>query len=71
MLPLVGSTIVPPGRSCPEASAALTIARAILSFTDPPGLRYSSFANTGAVMPAVTAFSLTSGVPPTTAARFS
>jgi len=38
VLPLVGSTIVPPGFSAPEASASSIIGSAILSFTEPPGL---------------------------------
>ena len=46
MLPEVGSTMVPPGFSSPEASAASTICRAMRSFTDPPGLRYSTLAST-------------------------
>ena len=46
MLPEVGSTIVPPGWSSPDASAASIIRLAMRSFTDPPGLRYSTFAST-------------------------
>src|SRR6266566_2541020 len=46
VLPDVGSMIVPPGRSAPEASAASTIRSAILSFTEPPGLMYSTLAST-------------------------
>ena len=46
VLPLVGSTIVPPGRSSPDCSAASIIRSAIRSFTDPPGLRYSTLAST-------------------------
>ncbi len=46
MLPDVGSTIVPPGWSSPEASAASIIRVAIRSFTEPPGLRYSIFPST-------------------------
>ena len=65
VLPDVGSTITPPGLSSPEASAASTIFNAIRSFTDPPGLRYSTFARTVAAMPFVTEVSLTSGVSPT------
>ena len=38
--------IVPPGWSSPLASAASTIRTAIRSFTEPPGLRYSTFART-------------------------
>src|SRR5437667_1359604 len=44
VLPEVGSTIVPPGRSFPSRSAASSIASPIRSFTEPPGFRYSSFA---------------------------
>ena len=61
--------IVPPGRSAPEASAASTMRSAIRSFTDPPGLKYSTLASTaGAPPPAAQARhlrSLTSGVLPT------
>ncbi len=46
VLPEVGSTIVPPGCSSPDASAASTIRAAIRSFTEPPGLRYSTLAST-------------------------
>ena len=46
MLPLVGSTIVPPGLSAPDCSASSIIRSAIRSFTDPPGLRYSTLART-------------------------
>ena len=54
VLPEVGSTIVPPGCSAPEASAASIIRVAMRSFTDPPGLRYSTLASTsGPVAPAV------------------
>src|SRR5262249_36201721 len=57
--------------SAPEASAASTMRSAIRSFTDPPGLKYSTLASTsGAPRPTapstrVTARSLTSGVLPT------
>ena len=44
VLPDVGSTIVPPGRNSPEASAASTMRRAIRSFTLPPGFMYSTLA---------------------------
>jgi hypothetical protein len=37
VLPLVGSTIVPPGLSLPSRSAASIIPVAILSLTLPPG----------------------------------
>ena len=46
VLPEVGSTMVPPGWSSPEASAASIIRVAIRSFTEPPGLRYSTLAST-------------------------
>src|SRR5687768_1467803 len=68
VLPLVGSTIVPPGFSAPLASAASTMRTAMRSFTEPPGLRYSSLASTsGASGPRsrVTEVSRTSGVLPT------
>ena len=46
MLPEVGSTIVPPGWSAPDSSAASIIRVAIRSFTEPPGLKYSTLAST-------------------------
>src|SRR6056297_224721 len=47
VLPLVGSTIVPPGSSWPSRSAARIISNAGRSFADPPGLVDSFFiANT-------------------------
>ena len=64
MLPDVGSTMVPPGWSTPVASAASTIVRAMRSFTDPPGLRYSILASTVAGTPSVTRSSRTNGVLP-------
>ena len=64
VLPLVGSTIVPPGCSAPEASASSIIRTAMRSFTEPPGLKYSTFATTVAAMPSVTERSRTSGVSP-------
>ena len=57
--------MTPPGCSAPEASAASTIASAIRSFTDPPGLKYSTLASTVAAMPSVTLVRRTSGVFPT------
>src|SRR3954451_17769473 len=68
VLPLVGSTIVPPGFSAPLASAASTMRTAIRSFTEPPGLRYSSLASTSGASgrsSRVTDVSRTSGVLPT------
>jgi hypothetical protein len=66
VLPLVGSTIVEPGRRTPSFSAFSTMARAILSFTDPPGLSDSSLTSTSAPDFGTTRFSRTSGVPPMT-----
>ena len=51
VLPEVGSTIVPPGWSSPEASAASIIRSAMRSFTEPPGFRYSTFASTRGASP--------------------
>ena len=65
VLPLVGSTMVPPGFSAPLSSAASIMRRAMRSFTEPPGLKYSTLARTVALMPLVTLLSLTSGVLPT------
>ena len=65
VLPEVGSTIVPPGLSSPDRSAASTIRSAMRSLTLPPGLKYSTFASTVAATPSASAFSLTSGVFPT------
>lgn len=65
VFPLVGSTIVPPGLSAPLSSAASIMRRAMRSFTEPPGLKYSTLARTVALMPLVTLLSLTSGVLPT------
>ena len=68
MLPLVGSTITDRPRSiCPAASAASIIATPIRSLTEPPGLKYSSFAQTSPGNPSPSRRSATSGVPPTTA----
>ena len=41
VLPEVGSTIVPPALSAPEASAASTIDSAMRSLIEPPGLARS------------------------------
>ena len=66
MFPLVGSTMVIPGFSMPDASAAVTIDSAVLSFTLPAGLADSSFAHTSTPFGGATRFSLTTGVSPTT-----
>ena len=65
MLPDVGSTIVPPGRSLPSRSAASIIARPIRSLTEPPGFRYSSFASRVGATSAPNRSSRTIGVCPT------
>src|SRR5712692_5611332 len=46
VLPLVGSTSVPPGLSTPRRSASSTMATAMRSLTLPPGLSDSTFAST-------------------------
>src|SRR5689334_16889556 len=76
VLPLVGSRIVSPGRSRPAASAERTIHSAARSFTDPVGLRSSSFAHSrtsGAPGSAAgdSRGSPTSGVPPQASSRLS
>src|SRR5439155_1184893 len=65
VLPDVGSTIVPPGRSLPSRSAASIMRRPIRSLTEPPGFRYSSFASTVASIPRTRRWRRTSGVLPT------
>ena len=45
VFPLVGSIRVSPGLIRPFSSASIIISRPTLSFTDPAGLRLSSFAN--------------------------
>lgn len=54
MLPEVGSTITPPGLSCPERSAASMMRSAMRSLEDPPGLKYSTLTAMVALMPSVT-----------------
>ena len=66
VLPLVGSTMVPPGFSSPARSARSTMARPIRSLTDPPGFRYSTLASRVGASPRPSRESRTSGVPPTT-----
>src|SRR5262245_27751252 len=51
VLPLVGSMIVPPGRSRPSRSACSTMAWQMRSFTLPPGFSDSSLAQTSAPRP--------------------
>src|SRR5215831_11865305 len=57
VLPEVGSMIVPPGRNCPDASAASTMRSAIRSLTDPPGLKYSTLARTWGATPPTSSIS--------------
>jgi hypothetical protein len=67
VLPLVGSTITEPAPTLPSRSAASIIATPILSLTEPPGLKYSSFAQTSPPTSPPSLPSLTRGVPPTVA----
>src|SRR6478672_4898989 len=68
VLPLVGSTITErPGLISPSSSAASIIATPIRSLTEPPGLKYSSFAQTSAPSPSPSPRSATIGVSPTVA----
>ena len=48
VFPLVGSIIVAPGFNKPFPSASSIMAKAALSFTLPPGLKYSNLATTSA-----------------------
>ena len=66
--------IVAPGFNNPLSSASLIIANAILSFTEPAGLRYSSLPNMlASVTPAFLEYplSLSNGVFPTNSAALS
>ena len=56
--------MVEPSEIKPASSAASTMATAMRSLTEPPGLKNSSLASTVAPAPSVTLRSLTSGVPP-------
>jgi len=60
----VGSIIILSLFNFPIFSASSIIERAILSFTLPPGLKDSSFANTSAKQPSVILFNFTRGVFP-------
>ena len=66
MLPLVGSTIVPPGCSWPSRSAARIISSAGRSFDEPPGFVVSIFivSTHGMSWISLIRFSRTSGVLP-------
>ena len=72
MLPLVGSTTTErPGLISPSSSAASIIATPIRSLTEPPGLKYSSLAQTSPASPSASRSSSTIGVSPTTAESLS
>src|SRR5688572_30559856 len=71
VLPLVGSTIVPPGLSSPRRSASSIITRPMRSLTDPPGLRCSSLPRIVGRRPLLSLESRTSGVLPTRPRTFS
>jgi hypothetical protein len=64
VLPLVGSMIVPPGRSLPSRSAAVIIDTPMRSFTDHRGLKFSSLPATVALASPTTRRKRTSGVCP-------
>jgi hypothetical protein len=66
VLPLVGSTMVPPGFNRPSRSAAMIISSAGRSFDDPPGLVVSIFIASTQSIPwiSLVRFSRTSGVLP-------
>src|SRR5262245_55783647 len=64
VLPLVGSTMVPPALSSPRRSASSSMATAMRSLTLPPGLTDSSLATTSAPPAFGSRLSRTSGVRP-------
>jgi len=65
VLPLVGSTIVPPGFRAPRFSASSIIASPMRSFTEPPGFSISSFATRRGLRPLPIRLRCTRGVLPT------
>src|SRR5215216_4368459 len=65
VLPLVGSTIVPPGLSFPSRSAASMRAMAARSLIEPPGFSASTFATSCGLRSLPSRLSRTSGVSPT------
>jgi len=62
VLPLVASTMVPPGFNCPLRSASSMIEMPMRSLTEPPGLKNSTLANTSGATLRVTLCNRTSGV---------
>src|SRR5438067_2168020 len=70
VLPLVPSTIVPPGFKRPSFSARSMIGIPIRSLSEPPGLKNSALANTGVRIPRVTRPSRMSGVHPMSSSTF-
>jgi len=64
VLPLVGSMMDMPGLRRPFSSASHTMLAPTRHFTEPAGLRNSSFARTRAFAPAASLRTATSGVPP-------
>ena len=64
VLPLVGSTIVELGFSLPSRSAASIMLQQMRSFTEPPGLHASNFAQTSASSLPGNLFSFRTGVEP-------
>src|SRR5262245_40467843 len=64
VLPLVASTMVPPGPSRPRRSASSTMLRATRSFIEPPGFRYSHLTKISAGTWRASLWSLTIGVCP-------
>ena len=64
VLPLVGSTIVPPFFSLPDFSASSIIYKAILSLIDPAKLFFSTFTYISALPSFFNEFNFKRGVPP-------
>ena len=71
VFPEVPSIMVPPGCKRPSASASVIICKAILSFTEFPGLNVSYFESTKHGNSLVSTFSLTKGVFPIVSNIFS
>src|SRR5699024_1734503 len=62
VFPLVGSIMVSPGFNTPSSSACSTIAKAIRSLTELPGLKYSNLTYTSALFSSTVRFNFTIGV---------